>query len=66
MRSKKSEKINEIAKKLENMIGRQQSAEFRDVGSISNEIIHEQNSAEVVEKQIVNSNRAKKPQKPQF
>ena len=67
VRTKKSEKINEIARQLENMIGRQQSQEFRDASNISNEIIHNQNSSEIIENQIIcNSSRTRKPQRPQF
>ena len=67
IRTKKSEKINEIAKKLENVMGKQQSADIiENNNNDSIEIIHEQNPAEAINNQPVNVKKVKKPQKPQI
>ena len=65
VRTKKSEKINEIARQLENVMGKNQSSEIIDYNN-STEIIHEQNPIESLENQPVITNKAKKPQKPQI
>ena len=66
IRTKKSEKINEIAKKLENVMGKQQSADIIENNNNSVEIIHEQNPVEAISNQPVNVKKVKKPQKPQI
>ena len=61
---KKSEKINEMAKKLENVIGKPQSPESGE--KIDNpEIIHEGKTAEILESQALSNNKVKKPHRPQ-
>ena len=69
LRTKKSEKINEIAKRLENVIGRSNvSAEIKYENELSNEIQHpekeqENNFEELLENKPVISKKSKKIQK---
>ena len=69
-RPKKSEKINEIAKRLENVIGRtNNSAEIRFETKNSNGIVKEDqpnNFEEILEKQPVIAKKPKKFQKFQL
>ena len=61
---KKSEKINEMAKKLENAIGKPQSPEIRE--KIDNpEIISEGKTAEILQSQTLSVKKVKKPHRPQ-
>ena len=61
---KKSNKINEMAKQLENAIGKPQSPETREKID-SPEIISEGKNAEILESQALSINKVKKPHKPQ-
>ena len=65
VRTKKSDKINEIARQLENVMGKHQSSDIIDYNN-STEIIHEQNPLESLESQPVITNKTKKPQRPQL
>ena len=65
IRSKKSERINEMAKNLENVIGKQQTTEITD-NKNSSEIVNYPNSTEIIEKQTFTVNKTKKPKKPQL
>ena len=61
---KKSEKINEMAKKLENVIGKPQSPESGE--KIDNpEIISEGKTAEILQSQTLSVKKVKKPHRPQ-
>ena len=65
IRSKKSEKISEIAKNLEKVMeNRQQSAEIVE-NRKNNDIPQVQKSSEIIENQPI-INKAKKPKKPQI
>ena len=64
IRTKKSERINEIAKNLESVIGRQQNPE-PDNKNNANEVVNYQNSTEIIENQPT-VNKTKKPKKPQL
>ena len=75
IKSKKSEKINEIAKRLEKVIGNQNpnvSAEIKNENNISNDIVHEtekigENIFEILlESKPVVTKKPKKKQKFQF
>ena len=73
IKSKKSEKINEMAKRLENVIGNQNtSTEIKNDNNISNEIVHENekvrenNFEELLESKPVVAKKPKKKQKFQF
>ena len=66
IRTKKSERINEIAKNLENLIGKQQTSEIPDNKNITHDIINCSNSAEIIENQPLTAIKAKKPKKPQL
>ena len=67
LKSKKSEKISEIAKRLENVIGKQDSAEIK-IEDTSNEIVKEKdnNIEEIYESVQVVSKKPKKPKKFQL
>jgi len=71
IRAKKSEKINEIAKQLENVLGRANaSAEINYENKLSNEIVHEDeregNMEEILENQPVITKKPKKFQQFQL
>jgi len=71
IRAKKSEKINEIAKQLENVLGKSNaSAEINYENKISNEIVHEDeregNMEEILENQPVITKKPKKFQQFQL
>ena len=66
IRTKKSERINEIAKNLENLIGKQQTSEIPDNKNITHDIINCSNSAEIIENQPLTAIKTKKPKKPQL
>ena len=67
IRPKKSEKINEIAKRLENIMGKPQTTEgIENNQNNTYEIIHYNNSTEIIENQPVNINKTKKAQRPQI
>ncbi len=65
LRTKKSEKINEIAKQLENVMGKHTSTEI-DYNNTQAEIKKESNLEEILEKQPPIVKKVKKPQKPQI
>ena len=65
IRTKKSERINEIAKNLESVIGKQQTAEIPDNKINTNEVVNYPNSSEIIENQPT-VNKTKKPKKPQL
>ena len=63
-KSKKSEKINEMAKRLENVMGKPQSNEIRE--KIDNpEIVREGKTAEILQSQTLSVKKVKKPHRPQ-
>ena len=67
IRPKKSEKINEIAKRLENIMGKPQTTEgIENNQNNTYEIIHYNNSTEIIENQPVNKKKTKKAQRPQI
>lgn len=63
-KSKRSEKINEMAKKLENIMSRPQSCEIREK-SDNPEIIREGKTAEILQSQTLSVKKVKKPHRPQ-
>ena len=67
MRSKKSEKINEMAKNLEKAMDRQQSAEMVEnrKHNNANQVQNVQNASEIIQNQPV-INKTRKPKKPQI
>ena len=65
LRTKKSEKINEIAKQLENIMGKHQSSEIVDYNNQA-DIKNESNIVEVLENQPITIKKSKKPQRPQI
>ena len=68
-KSKKSEKISEMAKQLESVIGKPNvSADIKYENDISNDIeqVQENNMEEILENVPVVNKKTKKPQKLQF
>lgn len=66
IRTKKSERINEIAKRLENVMGKQQS-QVIDEANNTTEIIHHQPNIELIENQPYYENKtSRKPKRPQI
>lgn len=67
LRSKKSEKINEMAKNLEKAMDRQQSAEMVENRKHNNvsQVQNAQNASEIIENQPI-INKTRKPKKPQI
>jgi len=63
-KSKKSEKINEMAKKLENIMGKPQSNEIRQKND-NPEIVREGKTAEILQSQTLSVKKVKKPHRPQ-
>ena len=63
-KSKKSEKINEMAKKLENIMVKPQSNEIRQKND-NPEIVREGKTAEILESQTLSVKKVKKPHRPQ-
>ena len=64
IRTKRSDKISEIAKQLENVMGRQSSLDLDN--NNNEEIVHNQISSDIISNKIVNSNKVKKPARPQI
>ena len=68
-RVKQSDKINEIAKKLENVMGKQQASEISDSNFNNNyatEIVREPNLVEIIQSQQISRKKAKKPHRPKI
>ena len=65
-KSKKSQKINEIAKRLENVMGKSQSAEMRDKKEEEPEVFREGKTAEILQSQTLSAKKVKKPHRPKI
>ena len=69
VRTKKSEKINEIASRLENIMGKQQPTQNNDSNfnnDYATEIIREPNLVEIIQSQQISRKKAKKPHRPKI
>ena len=65
-KSKKSQKINDMAKKLENIMGKPQSVDMKDKKDSEPEVFREGKTAEILQSQTLSVKKVKKPHRPKI